>query len=153
MNSQTLPGFEPLTLENFWNELHNQYPAAVHVFCRWIDGYKERVGWSNFMPAKQVPESVTTEIYEMRNAVSELPQKYQEKAATQANQVEKQIMEKYRSPKFHEIPLAFQAGILFQFSIENSFQFKYPLVFNPVSPETWRSDLTDFFRNYKDRAF
>lgn len=31
--------------ENFWNEMREIYPYSVDVFCKWIDGYKEKVGW------------------------------------------------------------------------------------------------------------
>lgn len=36
---------ENLNKENFWNELHAKYPTAVNHFCKWIDAYKEEVGW------------------------------------------------------------------------------------------------------------
>ena len=34
-----------LTKENFWNEMYEQYPEAMKMFCTWIDEYKEEVGW------------------------------------------------------------------------------------------------------------
>lgn len=36
---------EPLTLENFWNEMKLKYPNAVQKFKDWIDEYKVAVGW------------------------------------------------------------------------------------------------------------
>lgn len=38
---------ESLTKENFWNDLHDRYPGAVDHFCKWIDQYKEEVGWKH----------------------------------------------------------------------------------------------------------
>ena len=37
--------YTSLTKENFWNELREMYPEAVDHFCKWIDRYKEEVGW------------------------------------------------------------------------------------------------------------
>jgi hypothetical protein len=34
-----------LTKDNFWNEVRDMYPEAVNHFCKWIDRYKEEVGW------------------------------------------------------------------------------------------------------------
>lgn len=34
-----------LTKESFWNELEKKFPAAVKLFCEWIDKYKAEVGW------------------------------------------------------------------------------------------------------------
>lgn len=31
--------------DNFWNEMKEKYPHSVDVFCKWIDGYKAKVGW------------------------------------------------------------------------------------------------------------
>jgi hypothetical protein len=37
--------------DNFWNEMHGKYPAAVELFKEWIDGYKKEVEWrSLFRP-------------------------------------------------------------------------------------------------------
>ncbi len=35
-----------LTLENFWNDLHKNHPAAVQIFCDWIDNYKAENNWN-----------------------------------------------------------------------------------------------------------
>ena len=43
---------ENLGKENFWNEMKDRYPHAVDVFCRWIDGYKEKVGWADIFGQK-----------------------------------------------------------------------------------------------------
>lgn len=32
--------------ENFWNKMSENLPAAVDLFCKWIDEYKKEVGWS-----------------------------------------------------------------------------------------------------------
>jgi len=38
--------------ENFWNEMKDKYPYSVDVFCKWIDGYKNKVGWANIFGPK-----------------------------------------------------------------------------------------------------
>jgi len=35
-----------LNKENFWDEMEEKYPAAIHVFKGWIDLYKKEVHWS-----------------------------------------------------------------------------------------------------------
>lgn len=34
-----------LNKENFWDEMEEKYPAAMHVFKGWIDLYKKEVKW------------------------------------------------------------------------------------------------------------
>lgn len=36
---------EPLTKENFWNDIMKDFPNATKRFCDWIDEYKETVNW------------------------------------------------------------------------------------------------------------
>jgi len=38
---------ENLNKENFWDDLHKRFPEAVDHFCKWIDDYKQEVGWNN----------------------------------------------------------------------------------------------------------
>lgn len=42
---------ENLGKENFWNEMMERCPKAVDVFCKWIDGYKKKVGWTKLFGA------------------------------------------------------------------------------------------------------
>lgn len=37
---------EALTKENFFNEMMLKFPNAMKVFCKFIDDYKEAVGWN-----------------------------------------------------------------------------------------------------------
>lgn len=32
--------------ENFWNAMHDRFPLAVDLFCKWIDEYKNEVNWN-----------------------------------------------------------------------------------------------------------
>lgn len=34
-----------LTKENYWDALRVCYPDAMDTFCKWIDKYKEEIGW------------------------------------------------------------------------------------------------------------
>lgn len=36
---------EPLTKENFWDELQKLYPEGLKIFTDWVDGYKESLNW------------------------------------------------------------------------------------------------------------
>ncbi len=38
---------ENLTKENFFNELQEQYPVGMKVFCDWIDKYKADNDWDS----------------------------------------------------------------------------------------------------------
>lgn len=35
-----------LTKETFWNKMMEDFPNATKLFCKWIDEYKEAVGWN-----------------------------------------------------------------------------------------------------------
>ena len=37
---------EGLTKENFFNEMEQQFPNAMKLFCEWIDEYKKAVNWN-----------------------------------------------------------------------------------------------------------
>lgn len=43
---------QTLTKENFWNQLHSDYPEAMQIFCDWIDEYKKEVDWDNLFKPK-----------------------------------------------------------------------------------------------------
>lgn len=38
---------EPLTKENFFNEMMDTFPHSMKVFCNWIDEYKKEIEWEN----------------------------------------------------------------------------------------------------------
>lgn len=35
-----------LKKEDFFNEMNSKFPKAMEEFCKWVDRYKEAVGWS-----------------------------------------------------------------------------------------------------------
>src|SRR5689334_103194 len=37
----------PLTKNNFWNKMMEEFPNAMKLFCDWIDEYKKAVGWDD----------------------------------------------------------------------------------------------------------
>jgi hypothetical protein len=61
---------ENLTKENFFNELHDQYPEAVEHFCKWIDEYKREVNWDTLFGGDLVRAPKFHEIpFEMQNGI------------------------------------------------------------------------------------
>jgi len=38
---------EPLTKENFWDEMTAKYPKAMNHFCAWVDEYKKENDWDD----------------------------------------------------------------------------------------------------------
>jgi hypothetical protein len=46
-----------LTKENCFNEMMNQFPNAMTLFCNWIDEYKKQIHWDalfgNIFPTEQ----------------------------------------------------------------------------------------------------
>lgn len=55
-----------LTKENFWNSLRDIYPEAVDHFCKWVDKYKEEVGWGAlFVPGIKFHDLP----YDMQNGI------------------------------------------------------------------------------------
>lgn len=45
-----------LTKENFWNRLEVDSPEITKLFYKWIDAYKEWVGWKKFIPKAKFHE-------------------------------------------------------------------------------------------------
>lgn len=43
--------FNNVNKENLFNEMMKKHPKATEVFCKWVDQYKESVGWKNFIPS------------------------------------------------------------------------------------------------------
>ncbi len=80
---------ENLTKENFFNELMEKYPAAMANFCKWIDEYKKRVDWHGLFNWNY-----------------------------HAGEKEPDGKDKYRYPKFHEIPYEMQIGIILKWMQE-----------------------------------
>lgn len=37
---------QPLTRENFWDDIMKQFPKSMNLFCNWIDEYKAAVHWN-----------------------------------------------------------------------------------------------------------
>lgn len=112
---------ENLNKENFWNAMHEKYPNAMGEFCKWIDEYKETVGWHQLF-SKPLSESDKKAIEEMWQAVSDIPHHSDNEddrttAFDQAVEVEKK-MHRQNAPKFHDLPLAMQMGI-FHFFFKN----------------------------------
>lgn len=46
---------QPLTKENFWNEMMEKFPNATKLFCNWIDEYKEAVNWKQLFGYRKYP--------------------------------------------------------------------------------------------------
>lgn len=84
-----------LTKENFWNELNEKYPEQMKVFCAWIDEYKKRVEWDR--------------LFQYGNMKIVPPG---QKLATSL------------APKFHEIPIAMQIGIILEFIMSQELDFE-----------------------------
>lgn len=80
--------YESLTKENFWNALMEQYPERMKHFCAWIDEYKKRVEWDKLF-------NIRTHSNEMQRTPVKLGDK-----------------------KFHDLPVAMQLGIFFQYACE-----------------------------------
>lgn len=79
---------ENLSKENFWKELEKKYPQAVELFYKWIDKYKEEVGWDRLFSNGQY---------------------FMEADGTGGHRIE---------TKFHDIPFEMQNGVLARFDIE-----------------------------------
>lgn len=83
---------ENLTKENFWNEMQGIYPNAIEKFCKWIDQYKENNNWNKLFNG-----CLTIRDYSI---------------TTGSNTYWSM------SPKFHDLPIAFQVGIFNQYCAE-----------------------------------
>lgn len=99
-----------LTKENFWNELQEKHPKDMKVFCDWIDEYKKRVEWDKVFHVPQYDIWMGT------------PDGLKQVTGKQFA----------RAPKFHEIPVAMQIGIFFQFVCE------HPASLNPFIEDGMR---------------
>lgn len=76
---------ENLSLDNTWNRMKELYPLAMEAFLKWIDEYKESVNW-----------------LELFNA---------DKRQFILNDMQP-IHVEIKSPKFHDLPLEMQVGII-----------------------------------------
>lgn len=81
---------ENLNKQNFWNSLEKRYPKEVKHFCDWIDVYKKDNKWDDLF-----------------NKGCEIQVQIDQGNGT------KDFFSV--APKFHEIPLAMQFGILIQY--------------------------------------
>lgn len=78
-----------LTKENFWDEMMTKYPVAMDDFCKFIDEYMVKNNWSRlFNPA------------------------YRE---THISGHAETLLTAKSAPKYHDLPLAMQTGIFFEF--------------------------------------
>ncbi len=85
-----------LNKENFWNDLHKQYPKAVDDFCKWIDQYKKDIGWDKL-----------------------LNKNYHKTNIRRASNGEITGID-FSAPKFHDLPFDMQRGILLKYFEEKS---------------------------------
>lgn len=70
---------DTLTKEDFWDPLEAKYPELVGEFKKWIDEYKQRVGWEHIF---------------------------------------------FSFVKYHDLPVAVQIGIFFQYMAETSWMHR-----------------------------
>ena len=66
---------QPLTKENFWNEMEQLYPEGLRIFDAWLEEYKARIKWLHVFG-----------------------------------------LERGKYIKYHDLPLAMQAGIFMEFT-------------------------------------
>lgn len=79
---------ETLTKENFWDEIEQKYPKAMRHFKEWIDNYKAEHEWKGLFNANYNKEPWSN--YIGGPEVTE-------------------------APKYHELPIAMQFGIFYQY--------------------------------------
>jgi hypothetical protein len=79
---------ENLSKENFWDDITKRFPEAMELFGKWIDKYKEEVGWDRLFANGQY---------------------FIEPNGKGGHRSE---------TKFHDIPFEMQNGILARFDIE-----------------------------------
>lgn len=83
---------ENLNKQNYFTpEWKAKYPLASEHFCKWIDGYKKRVGWKKLFNG-----GVMYEFYGGSETFTH----------------------KTEAPKFHDLPIEMQIGIIYQWSVE-----------------------------------
>lgn len=93
---------QALTKENFWNDIEARYPKTMERFNEWIDTYKEENDWDKlfngnvYLGSKELTIKATTGSIDSKHWFSE----------------------ETASPKYHELPIAMQVGIFFQFTSE-----------------------------------
>lgn len=89
-----------LTKENFWNELNElneKYPEQMVMFTKWIDEYKERIGWDTLF-------AHTTHHDEVRDPLA--------------------IDSWKLNIKYHDLPIAMQLGIFLQYCLETPHRYE-----------------------------
>lgn len=104
---------ESLTKENFFNNLKEKYPLAIEDFCIWMDKYKKENNWE-----------------ELFNSGYEDISKDSKTGFSKA-------------PKFHDLPLAIQIGILHQYFLTTQNQD----IFNSEYIKCVQEELTTEFKN------
>jgi hypothetical protein len=97
--------YSNLTKENFWNELTTKCPRAMEHFCAWIDEYKASHNWKKLFNEKVIEAPV--------NGFDPIYLK---------------------APKFHDLPIEMQLGILMRyFNEQNDTRLTHGLLFsNPA---------------------
>lgn len=80
-----------LTKENFFDELQEMCPRTMKQFCEWIDVYKDRVEWNTLFRYADPKCGYTKE-----NCLGV----------------------KVQAPKFHELPIGLQIGVIITFLLE-----------------------------------
>jgi hypothetical protein len=92
IGKRNAPSYQSLNKQNFWNDLHEQFPKSVDMFCKWIDDYKKGVQWDHMFRRQTYTD----------------------------HQSETSTILDFRIAKFHDLPIAMQIGIIFQFTVEVS---------------------------------
>lgn len=93
-----------LNKENFFNDMQANYPDAFAHFSKWIDDYKKEVGWEKLF-----------------NGDIDIAYRTNDGAgAWDAGGVTK-------APKFHNIPIEMQYGILSRYHAECQLKFSFGL--------------------------
>lgn len=92
---------ETLTKENFWNEMEQKYPKAMKHFLEWVNSYKEENSWNQLFNSGKVGSGT----YKSNDGL--LITNYTDVLA----------------PKYHELPIAMQFGILIEYMHFSSYPF------------------------------
>lgn len=90
-----------LTKENFFNEMMEQYPNAMKLFCEWIDEYKKTINWNKLF----------NDSYSRTNV--------QRASNGEICHID------FSAPKFHEIPYDMQVGIWIGFAMFEQPEYSY----------------------------
>lgn len=109
---------ESLTKENFWNDLQGKYPEQMKQFCAWVDEYKKRVDWNA--------------VFNYEQSHNDLYKKYN-------------IPPRRDAPKFHDLPIAMQWGIFYQFTVENNLDLFYQDTAVPTTMDDIRECIQGYF--------